>query len=233
MVTLTASVPQRESLLPPPRRLVVLAVAVLIAPGILLHEGLSEQTRDAVVIAAFSGVLFLLVILRPTGMVVAHRRTVRRELALHVAAASLVSAFRQGEVAQSCRTAVDRLMGPDAPHRTLMQPSERAADLGARGTHLVSPAALAPGVAAELDDLPTVLVCPMPQPDRTPGTVPGVLLVAAPERQLTERFRGPTPWTCGRRASTWRSPPVRSCPVTGWASASSSRRSTPTTTSTA
>ncbi|WDV49210.1 PAS domain S-box protein [Streptomyces coeruleorubidus] len=186
MVELTASVPQRESLLPPPRRLVMLTVATLIAPGILLYEGLSNQTRDAAVIAAFSGLLFLLVILRLAGMVVAHRRAVTRELALRGAAASLVSAFRQEEIDQSCRTAVGRLMGPDVPHGTILLPRERAADLGAQGTHLVSPDALDPGVAAELDGLPSVLVCPMTQPDRPAGTVPGVLLVAAPERQLTE-----------------------------------------------
>ncbi|MFF6918113.1 aminotransferase class I/II-fold pyridoxal phosphate-dependent enzyme [Streptomyces sp. NPDC012466] len=188
MVELTASVPQRESLLPPPRRLVVLAVATLIAPGILLWEGLSGQTRDAAVIAAFSGVLFLLVIFRLAGMVVAHRHAVRRELALRGAAASLVSAFRREEVDQSCRAAVDRLMGPDVPHRTMLLPTERAADLGALGTRLVSPAALDPEVAAELDGLPSVLACPMTQPDRPTGAVPGILLVAAPERQLNETW---------------------------------------------
>nr|WP_306933645.1 aminotransferase class I/II-fold pyridoxal phosphate-dependent enzyme [Streptomyces luteogriseus] len=188
MVELTASVPQRESLLPPPRRLVMLAVATLIAPGILLWEGLSGQTRDAAVIAVFSGVLFLLVILRLAGMVVAHRHAVTRELALRGAAASLVSAFRREEVDQSCRTAVDHLMGPDVPHRTLLLPRDRSAGFVAHGTRLVSPAQLDPGVAAELDGLPSVLVCPMTQPDRPGGTVPGVLLIAAPERQLHETW---------------------------------------------
>ncbi|MFI8891585.1 aminotransferase class I/II-fold pyridoxal phosphate-dependent enzyme [Streptomyces paradoxus] len=188
MVELTASVPQRESLLPPFRRLAMLTVATLIAPGILLYEGLSNQTHDAAVIAAFSGLLFLLVILRLSGMVVAHRRAVARELALRGAAASLVSAFRQQEVDQSCRTAVDRLLGPDVPHRTALLPTERAADLSAHGTRLVSPAALDPEVATELDGLPSVLVCPMTQPDRPTGAVPGILLVAAPERQLNETW---------------------------------------------
>lgn len=188
MVGLTASVPQRESLLPPVRRLVMLAVATLIAPGILLYEGLSNQTRDAAVIAAFSGLLFLLVILRLAGMVVAHRRAVARELALRGSAASLVSAFRQQEVDQSCRTAVDRLLGPDVPHRTMLLPRERAADLSAHGTRLVSPAALDPEIATGLNGLPSVLVCPMTQPDRPTGTVPGILLVAAPERQLDETW---------------------------------------------
>ena len=188
MVELTASVPQRESLLPPPRRLVMLTVATLIAPGILLWEGLSGHTRDAAVIAVFSGVLFLLVILRLAGMVVAHRHAVTRELALRGAAASLVSAFRQQEVDHSCREAVDRLMGPDVPHRTMLLPREHATDLGARGTRLVSPAALAPPIAAGLNGLPSVLACPMTQPDRPTGDVPGVLLVAAPERQLNETW---------------------------------------------
>ncbi|MFE8991652.1 aminotransferase class I/II-fold pyridoxal phosphate-dependent enzyme [Streptomyces collinus] len=188
MVELTASVPQRESLLPPPRRLVMLAVATLIAPGILFWEGLSGDTRDAAVIAAFSGALFLLVILRLAGMVVAHRHAVTRELALREAAASLVSAFRLEEVDQSCHRAVDRLMGRDTPHRTLLLPTERATDLGAHGTRLVSPAVLDPEVASALDGLPSVLVCPMTQPDRPSGAVPGTLLVAAPERQLHETW---------------------------------------------
>ncbi|MFG3275812.1 aminotransferase class I/II-fold pyridoxal phosphate-dependent enzyme [Streptomyces luteogriseus] len=188
MVELTASVPQRESLLPPKRRLVLLAVATLIAPGILLFEGLSNQTRDAAVIAAFSGVLFLLVILRLAGMVVAHRHAVTRELALRAAAASLVSAFRQEEVELSCRRAVDHLMGHEVPHRTMLLPKEHSAGLGAQGTRLVGPADLDPDVAARLDGLPSVLVCPMTQPDRPGGTVPGLLLIAAPERQLNENW---------------------------------------------
>ncbi|MFE7902520.1 aminotransferase class I/II-fold pyridoxal phosphate-dependent enzyme [Streptomyces sp. NPDC057424] len=188
MVELTASVRQRESLLPPPRRLVMLAVATLIAPGILLWEGVSNQTRDAAVIAAFSGVLFLLVILRLAGMVVAHRQAVSRELALRGAAASLVSAFREEEVDRSCCAAVDRLMGPEVPHRTLLLPAEQAAELGARGAHLVSPSALEPATAAGLAGPPSILVCPMTQPDRPGGTVPGALLVAAPERQLNETW---------------------------------------------
>ncbi|MFH9011954.1 aminotransferase class I/II-fold pyridoxal phosphate-dependent enzyme [Streptomyces sp. NPDC017943] len=188
MVELTASMPQRESLLPPPRRLVMLAVATLIPPGILLHEGLSHETQDAAVIAAFSGLLFLLVILRLAGMVVAHRRSVSRELALRSAAASLVSAFRPEEVDRTCRTTVDRLMGADVAHRTMLLPTERAGDLGARGARLVSPAALDPRIAAGLGGLPSVLVCPMIQPDRPGATVPGVLLVSAPERQLNETW---------------------------------------------
>ncbi|MGC5040020.1 aminotransferase class I/II-fold pyridoxal phosphate-dependent enzyme [Streptomyces sp. DT190] len=186
MVELTASLPQRESLLPPPRRLVVLALVTLIAPGILLWEGLSNQTRDAAVIAGFSGVLFLLVILRLAGMVVAHRRAVTRELALRGAAASLVSAFRREDIVRSCRSAVDRLMGPDVPHRTLLLPTERAGEFGGRGLRLVSPAVLPPEVKAEVNGLLSVLVCPMIQPDRPAGTVPGVLLVAAPEKRLRE-----------------------------------------------
>ncbi|CAL9358884.1 8-amino-7-oxononanoate synthase [Streptomyces sp. enrichment culture] len=186
MVELTASVPQRESLLPPPHRLVILAVATLIAPGILLWEGLSDQTRDAAVIAVFSGVLFLLVILRLAGMVVAHRRAVARELALREAAASLVSAFRQEEIDQACRAAVERLMGPGVPHRTMLVPARQAGELGGRSTHFVSPAALPRDLGAGLRGLPSVLVCPMTRPDRPAGAAPGVLLVAAPETRLRE-----------------------------------------------
>ncbi|MFJ3670902.1 aminotransferase class I/II-fold pyridoxal phosphate-dependent enzyme [Streptomyces sp. NPDC090106] len=186
MVELTTTVSQKESLLPRPRRLVVLAVATLIAPGILLYEGLAGTAHHASVIAAFSGVLFLLVILRLAGMVVAHRRAVARELALRRAAASLVSAVRQEEVARSCETAVDTLLGPAVPHRTLLLSAERAAELAPDGTRMVPGAELDPGLAAELDGPSAVLACPMTPPDRPTAAVPGLLLVAGPREQLTE-----------------------------------------------
>ncbi|MFF4255055.1 aminotransferase class I/II-fold pyridoxal phosphate-dependent enzyme [Streptomyces sp. NPDC001663] len=186
MVDLTAAASQRASLLPPRRRILMLAVATLIAPGILLYEGLKGSAHDAAVIAAFSGVLFLLVILRLSGMVVAHRRAVSRELVLRRAAASLVSALRQQEVARSCEVAVDRLLGTEVSHHTLLLPAERAANLAQYHGLIVAAHDLGEDTGAELDEAATVLVCLMTPPDRPYGDVPGVLLVAGPTGPLTE-----------------------------------------------
>ncbi|MCL7425609.1 aminotransferase class I/II-fold pyridoxal phosphate-dependent enzyme [Streptomyces sp. YS415] len=186
MVELTASVPTRESLLPPARRLLILALATLIAPAILLHEAVRDAAHDAAVIAAFSAVMFLLVILRLAVMVVAHRRAVARELALRGAAASLVSAAHRQDVNRACQAAVTTLLGPDVHHRTLVLPPEEVTDPALRKAHMTAPDALGPSLTAELGDLPSVLVCPMTPPDRPPGDAASVLLVAGPARPLAE-----------------------------------------------
>jgi PAS domain S-box-containing protein len=186
MVELTAAAPLPGSLLPPRRRVLILAVATFIAPGILLYEGLTGSAHDASVIAAFSGALFVLVIMRLSGMVVAHRKAVSRELVLREAAASLVSAVRQRDVARSCEAAVDRLLGTLVSHRTLLLPAERAADLAASHGQIVRAGDLGADTGGDLDEAATVLVFLMTQPDRPYADVPGVLLVAGPAGPLAE-----------------------------------------------
>lgn len=186
MTALTAALPQKPSPLPPPHRLVMLAGVTLIAPGILLYEAASHSPHHTAVIAAFSALLFLLVILRLAGMVVAHRGAVARELALRRAAESLVSAIRQQEVVRSCEEAVGMLLGPAVQHRTLVLSAEEAAPLRPREARRVAPAALGPGISSRLDGLPAVQVCPMTSPDRPATQDPGVLLVAGPQQALTE-----------------------------------------------
>ncbi|MGW7088428.1 aminotransferase class I/II-fold pyridoxal phosphate-dependent enzyme [Streptomyces sp. NPDC054871] len=192
MVELTAYTHQRQTLLPPPRRLVLLAAATLIAPAILLTEGLLDSAHDAAVIAAFSGTLFLLVILRLAGMVVAHRKAVDRELALRGAAASLVAAITTEEITETCETTVAALSGPGALAGTLLlEPGDFApvpyAALDLRRTRLVRAAALGPEISARLGASQCALVCPMIQRDR-PAEVepPGVLIAGGSEKQLTE-----------------------------------------------
>ncbi|MFE5759535.1 EAL domain-containing protein [Streptomyces massasporeus] len=208
MARLVAPDPPPQSLVPPRRRLVPLAVATLIPPAILVQEESLGLAFDATVLAAFSGALFLLVILRLTLMVVAHRRAMTRELALRTAAASLVGAFWPAEIERACDEAVTELFGPQGRHATLVLPAAEAQDLYARlarcpawagGTRdgpaevagrrtvLVPVAALGPELAAQLGDLPTALLCPMVQPARPAGgELPGALLAAGSERQLTE-----------------------------------------------
>ncbi|MGE6738371.1 diguanylate cyclase domain-containing protein, partial [Streptomyces sp. NPDC059900] len=190
MVRLTARTPQRQSLLPPPRRLVLLAAATLIAPGILLAEGLLDSAHDAAVIAAFSGTLFLLVILRLAGMVVVHRKAVDRELALRDAASSLVSAITAREVTETCERTVAALSGPGT--RTLLleagdTPPVPYAALDLRRTRMVQAAALGPEIAARVGTAQSALVCPMIQRDRPAGgDPPGVLIAAGSDKQLSE-----------------------------------------------
>ncbi|MWA09556.1 aminotransferase class I/II-fold pyridoxal phosphate-dependent enzyme [Streptomyces sp. BA2] len=193
MVELTAYTHQRQSLLPPPRRLVLLAAATLIAPAILLTEGLLDSAHDAAVIAAFSGTLFLLVILRLAGMVVVHRKAVDRELALRGAAASLVSANTAEEITGTCETTVAALSGPGTlPGTLLLEPGDCLpavpyAALDLRRTRLVRAATLGPEIAARLGASQCALVCPMIQRDRPAGEEPpGVLIAGGSEKQLTE-----------------------------------------------
>ncbi|MEU3742057.1 aminotransferase class I/II-fold pyridoxal phosphate-dependent enzyme [Streptomyces sp. NPDC032198] len=192
MAELTAYAHQRQSLLPPVRRLVLLAAATLIAPAILLMEGLLGGAHDAAVIAAFSGTLFLLVILRLAGMVVAHRKAMDRELALRGAAASLVAAITTEEITATCETTVAALSGPGALPATLLleaddSPPVPHAALDLHRTHLVRAADLGPEIAARFDASQSALVCPMIQRDRPAvDEPPGVLIATGPERRLTE-----------------------------------------------
>ncbi|MCQ4209790.1 aminotransferase class I/II-fold pyridoxal phosphate-dependent enzyme [Streptomyces longispororuber] len=193
MVELTAQQPREPSLLPPRLRVVMLGVATLIAPAILLHEALSGTAHDGAVIAAFSAVLFLLVLLRLGGMVVAHRKAVARELALRTATASLVSAVHPQDIAAACDTAVSALLGPGVAHASVLLPVINDAE--SRGLHdatrLMPVDELEPSAAARLRGLPTALACPMVPADRPPGgDLPGVLVAAGPPKRLGE-IQGP------------------------------------------
>ncbi len=214
MAELTTREERQESLLPPTRRLLLLSGAVLIAPAILLAEGLRGKAQDASVIAAFSGILTLLVILRLTGMVTAHRKAVAREVALRNAAASLVAAMSAQEIARCCDHAVGALFGARQPHASMLLSADDAEEAPARTSPATPPAGrwrdartgrippgqpaelagprsrlmpvtrLGPGISAGLGHLRTVLVCPTARPDR--AGAPGILLTAGPAKRLEE-----------------------------------------------
>ncbi|MER6784047.1 aminotransferase class I/II-fold pyridoxal phosphate-dependent enzyme [Streptomyces sp. NPDC000658] len=186
MVELTRPVVRRESLRPTRRRLIALAAATLVAPAILLYEGRRGDAQNAGVIAVFSAALFLLVLLRLSGMVVAHRSAVARELALGTAATSLVAAVRPQDVERACDTTVSTLFGPKLAHRCLVLPAEYANGLTTRRSHLVPTAELGTDIAGRLGELPNTLVCPMIPPDEPTEQLPGVLMAAGPEQQLRE-----------------------------------------------
>lgn len=186
MVQLTRPVVRRESLRPTRRRLLALAAATLVAPAILLYEGRRGNAQDAAVIAVFSAALFLLVLLRLSGMVVAHRNAVERELALRTAATALVAAVRPQDVEMACDTAVSTLFGSTVAYRSLVLPAEYANGLATRRSELVATEQLGADIAGRLDGLPNTLVCPMIPPDEPTEQLPGVLLAAGPEQQLRE-----------------------------------------------
>ncbi|MGW7198818.1 aminotransferase class I/II-fold pyridoxal phosphate-dependent enzyme [Streptomyces chryseus] len=220
MVELTARTHQPQSLLPPPLRLLLLSAAVLIAPGILLYEGLRGTPQDAAVIAAFSGTLMVLVIFRLTGMVVAHRKAVTREIVLRRAAASLVAAGTPREVARSCDAAVAALSGPDVRLASMLLSAGSGDDARARSgppapvsrewrdastgattpgppvtlalrhTELVPVAGLGPRIAARLGNARTALVCPMIPPDRPAGDELPGILLAAGPHRQLTETRG-------------------------------------------
>ncbi|MGW9388437.1 aminotransferase class I/II-fold pyridoxal phosphate-dependent enzyme [Streptomyces globisporus] len=129
MAELTTREHRQESLVPPTGRLFLLSGTVLIAPGILLYEGLRGRAEDASVIAAFSGILILLVILRLTGMIVAHRKAVAREVALRNAAASLLAAVSAQEITRCCDRTVDALFGSrPVEHASMLLSADDAQD---------------------------------------------------------------------------------------------------------
>lgn len=209
MVELTTREDRQESLLPPTRRLLLLSGAALTAPGILLYEGLRGRPEDASVIAVFSGVLIVLVILRLTGMVVAHRKAVAREVALRNAAASLVAAMSPRAIARCCDDTVRALFGPRTEHASMLLSADDAEDapadarprtasagrwrdaatgqvppgqpteLSARHSRVVPVSQLGPGVSAGLGHLHTALVCPTVRPDRPDGAETPGILLTA------------------------------------------------------
>ncbi|MDX3451829.1 bifunctional diguanylate cyclase/phosphodiesterase [Streptomyces sp. ME02-8801-2C] len=205
--------PERRPLSPLPlwHRLPLLAAATLAAPAILLFEERLGTVHDATALAAFSSLLFVLVILRLAGMIVAHRKATARELTLRMATASLVAAEGAQEIEQSCETAVTALFGPRVRHASMLLSAQQAlrlytllarspverrntatdgspqATTALPGTLIVTVPELGPDIAGRLGDLSAALVCPMVQPDRPAGgELPGVLLAAGPEQQLTE-----------------------------------------------
>lgn len=205
MTELTAGANRPQSLLPPPRRLLLLSGAALIAPAILLYEGSRGAPRGVSVIAAFSGLLILLVILRLADMVVVHRKAMAREDSLRSAVTALVAAITPRDIARACDLAVAELFGPAVPHASLLvwapgiassagadartgeAPPGSSAVLSIDKTCLTPVHRLGPGLAPRLGHLRTALLCPVTEPDRPAGAeLPGVLLAAGSESRLSE-----------------------------------------------
>ncbi|SEO81629.1 aminotransferase class I/II-fold pyridoxal phosphate-dependent enzyme [Actinacidiphila rubida] len=229
MVELTERAPAR----PPGMRrplLAVLVLASLLAPGVLLYEALRGQVVDALEIAVFSAVLFLLVMGRLSGLVATHRKALATERGLQAAAASLVSAASVKDIAQTVEDAGRALFDPAERHDAVLLTSGSAgAELRAVGTRsrhwhwgigrrdsaaagwsqamadrrsqMLAPEEVSPSAAAELGDVPSVLLCPLavqdgpahdtsgPHGATADGAVPaGTLAVTGTREELAERW---------------------------------------------
>ena len=203
MVELTRPVPYQPTHITR-GRIALLALASLIAPGVLLLEVSQGDSSHAGVIAGFSAVLFLLVLARLSGVVLEHRRALDRERMLRAAGTALTSAVTVDQVARAVRRAVTTLM-PAAPHHvttlalgeghdpaaeTLPALPGRPAGDTTREPRLV-PAEMfdtefGADLAGPLHGMPRALVCPLILEKRPSGdSLVGMLIVGGTEQELT------------------------------------------------
>jgi len=171
-----------------PTRIGLLAIACLIAPTIRFVEELGNT--DHLVIIGASAILFLLVVLRVSGLARREERTARREANLREAGLTLVEAVGNGRVHEEAVKAAERLVGPGSRVRLVLWGTDTAevvASNGAGAWTLAAEAAAwlrtqdesAPGEAASaslgLGDGSTVAV-PLSLPEQQQGAI----LVQAP-----------------------------------------------------
>ena len=178
-------------------RLVLLAIASLIAPTIMIIEVWRVGVvPDLIVIGALSALTFLLVLVRMAGIMASHRFAVARERGLREASLALVSAADPEEVGDAVRKAVARLLPADVPHGVVLAMAVTQADQPvanavaaqavldrASGTaaRLVPTREIDWAVAVRLTQFNTVLRCPMVLQDRPTGDpLLGVLHVGGP-----------------------------------------------------
>jgi diguanylate cyclase (GGDEF)-like protein/PAS domain S-box-containing protein len=170
------------------QRIIWMACAALIAPAVLYIEYANGKRTevelggvvDAPVIAGAAALMFLLVLLRVNGLVLAQRRANARERALREAGASLFAAASEVDAMRAVRQAVHTLM-PDDTGYTLSL-SDRVAPGTASSLRLVTaeelPACMPSG------DFDHFLYATMPLPggtDRVGGAV-----LAGPANVLRE-----------------------------------------------
>ncbi|MFI8520714.1 aminotransferase class I/II-fold pyridoxal phosphate-dependent enzyme [Streptomyces sp. NPDC085481] len=215
MTGLTAPAPERAPRITE-RRLVLLAVASLIAPALLLFQSLRmDPEPDIGVIAIFSAIMFLLVLVRLWGMMADHSRAEARERSLRVAAASLVAALSPREVAAAVETAAGTLFGAGTPHLTMLLARDRRGRLSAvptarhpwnvhvaevtgpqgphwpellaEGRRLLPTDTLDPAIANATAPATHVLLCPLALQAPAAGEpLLGALLLAGTDKKLSE-----------------------------------------------
>jgi diguanylate cyclase (GGDEF)-like protein/PAS domain S-box-containing protein len=166
-------------------RLAVLGAVTLIAPAVLLSEDALGTATDTAVIAGVAAVMFLLVVLRMSGVVNAHKQAVAREQVLRREAAELVGAPGRGGINQATIRAVADLL---AGHFDRFSVS--LAMVAAAGDFIVvaGPEPREPGHTIDLSHLSDeirsslhqgrAVRCAAPEPDGSPaGLSPGSLFL--------------------------------------------------------
>ncbi len=172
------------------RRIALLVGVSLVAPGVLLADSLSGDVDFGPIIAASSALLFLLVLVRLSGVVERHRQAVERERMLRSAGAALVSAAVVEDVAASVRATVARLVPRGSPHIAVLVIDAGTAALppgesSPGNSRLVRRDALSAADIDGVEGFPITLMCPLVPVDR-PTTEPqvGLLVVGADEALL-------------------------------------------------
>jgi diguanylate cyclase (GGDEF)-like protein/PAS domain S-box-containing protein len=101
-------------------RLMVLAGASLIAPGVMLIQMSREDAVDMPVLIGASVALFVLVVVRMSGLVRRQEQSALREKALHNAGAALVTATNRESIYAATLQAARSLVGEEAGLRLLV-----------------------------------------------------------------------------------------------------------------
>jgi diguanylate cyclase (GGDEF)-like protein/PAS domain S-box-containing protein len=103
-----------------PTRLIVLMLAAFVAPTVLFVGSLRNRYSDGSVVAVFSAVLYLLVLMRLWDVAASHRRALSRERTVRLAAASLASAGTVEDAACAAGNAALALIGTGAAQRAAL-----------------------------------------------------------------------------------------------------------------
>jgi diguanylate cyclase (GGDEF)-like protein/PAS domain S-box-containing protein len=92
-------------------RITLLALASLIAPGVLLIQSQMHNDVHATTVAIFSTALFILVLARMSGILAAHQESVRRERSLRTSGEALVAAQGLPDIYRVALASVSSLVG--------------------------------------------------------------------------------------------------------------------------
>ncbi len=151
-------------------RLVLLGAVTLVAPVVLLVETTDGKPVDAAAIAGVAAVMFLLVVLRMSGVVRAHQQAVTREQVLRREASELVGAPGRPGIHETTINAVSDLVGREVEVSSI---SFAVAAATGSFTVVASSVEAAHGRIINLSDLPAAaregliagkaVRCPAPQ----------------------------------------------------------------------
>jgi diguanylate cyclase (GGDEF)-like protein/PAS domain S-box-containing protein len=184
--------------------LALLGAAALVPPAALLAQAVAGEIRDAPLIAITSGMVFIVVLIRLTDSIFAHRHAVGRERGMRESVAALVSATGAAEVNRAVRAAVARLIPPDTGYRLVFAvhhadgvpatavsiwgptvvppvlPHGTRGAAAARRTRVLRVRMLHPALAEQLGGFESAVMCPLVL-DSPAGGAPrlGALIVSA------------------------------------------------------